>query len=183
MSTYLLNHNGNCKVSIVAVLVLAVFIGTTAILPPLKVKAQALVLTGNIMQPAGMPQATVCSIWTTDSDGDPKFKFDPGETVYIHWEADGMVSYMVIISSGGDSGYVDLPSSGVILFDPPFGSGVYEIRCREGEPIWIAIGTFFVIPELPFYSSLLTLATMFGVLFTMRKRHVSTRILVFKDPP
>ena len=127
---------------------------------------------GDLKYAYGRARATVCSVWTTDSDGDPKVKFDPGEIVYVNWEADGMVNMVVYAPDGVtvEQEWTNLPSSGVNTLVPSQGKGIYEIRCTGAKPTHIALGTFFLIPELPFYGSLLALATMLGTFFIMRKR-------------
>jgi len=116
----------------------------------------------------------VCNIWTTDADGDPSVKFDYGETVYVHWEADGMVNMAIYAPDGVniEQEWTSLPSSGVNSLAPSHGYGIYEIRCTGAEPMYIAIGTFFVIPELPLYGSLLALVTMLGTFLIIRKHRI-----------
>ena len=116
--------------------------------------------------------ATMCSVWTTDAKGNPKVKFSPKETVYIRWDANGMVNMTVYAPDGvtTDQKWTCLLSSGVFSFAPSHGMGTYEIDCTGAQPKPIAIGTFLVIPQLPFLGSLLTLVTMLAAVFITKKR-------------
>ena len=97
--------------------------------------------------------ATVCEVWSTDVDGNPEIEFDLGETVYIHWKADGEVDIVVYAPNGVtvDQEWQNQQSNGVVSFVPSHGSGIYTVECK-GSIRPIAVGTFrmHAVPELPF---------------------------------
>ena len=131
------------------------------IIPLVLILAFSLVLAVNIAHAA---TATVASVWTTDSSGDPKVLFDFGETIYIHWEADGTVNIKVEFEDGTtDGSWSDQPSEGEIAYDPTMGAGFYSIYCTGANAMLVAYGRVFVIPVLPFGTLMATL-TSFGAL-------------------
>ena len=119
--------------------------------------------------------ATYATLWTTDVSGNPKIKFEVGETVYIHWKADGTVNIRVYYQDGSNVFWVDdQPNEGSVTFTPSE-TGYYIVICTGAGPLpIIAGGTFFVIPELAFGTVTATIAGL-GSLglakLKRRKRH------------
>jgi len=96
--------------------------------------------------------ATYGSVWTTDTSDVNKIKFDPGETVRIHWKADGTVDIAVFKIGGGlEPGFpiLNQPQESHYDFVPSQGNGFYQIFVTGAAPWIIAYGTIFVIPQLP----------------------------------
>ncbi len=97
------------------------------------------------------PNATVGNVWTTDVNGNIKLQFNLGETVYVHWSANGIVNIVANGPSGfdqqwlGQSGNPGAP----ITYTPAQGVGYYSITCTGAETKMIAYGTIFVVPQLP----------------------------------
>jgi hypothetical protein len=88
-------------------------------------------------------------LWITDESMKPRFKFDVGETVYIHWKSDRSVDVRVFQPGGGI--VLDLqnqPEQGYVTFTPSK-CGFYLIVCGS-RLCFIAIGMIFVVPDLPF---------------------------------
>jgi len=93
--------------------------------------------------------ATYGTVWTTDGSGTPKITFNPGETIYIHWVANGNVNIRLSHKASGlDHEWLNQPPSGVIGHVPTKGTGYYTIECTGAQSKEIAVGTVFVIPEL-----------------------------------
>jgi hypothetical protein len=122
--------------------------------------------------------ATTAVVWTTDTAGNPKVEFNVGETVRIHWMADGTVDISVDKIAGGvEFGFplTDMPNTGTYDFTPSKGSGIYEIKVTGSNVVMISYGTFFVVPELPMGAILATVASFaaFAVVIA-KKRSVAT---------
>jgi len=120
--------------------------------------------------------ATYASVWTTDTSNVNKIKFDPGETVRIHWKADGTVN-IDVWKIGGDREFLisDQPEEGYYDFVPSQGNGFYQIWVTGASAgVTIAYGTFFVIPELPLgvLMAVVGCFAAFGALKFRRKRIV-----------
>jgi len=117
--------------------------------------------------------ATSCSVWTEDALGDHKVQFSLGEPVHINWLADPAGATVDITVEAPDGtpiwGKINQDTSGVEIITPAF-AGIYEIKITGAtSPIFIAVGTFNVVPEVPILGTLLTFGTMLGALF-LRKR-------------
>jgi len=116
---------------------------------------------------AGVPTATYGVVWTTDSGGNAKITFDFNEKVYIHWVSNGCVNIEVESESSTTYGpWFKTDTSGVIEFTPPE-VGYYRITCTGAQVIEIAIGRFFVVPDLPF-GTLMAAIACFGALGIIR---------------
>jgi len=117
--------------------------------------------------------ASAGMVWTLDADGEPEMDFVPGEKVYIHWKANGMINMTIIAPDGVsvEKEWVYLPCSGVNSFLPSHGRGIYEVSCTGAEVKIISVGSIFVIPEMPFLPSLLALVAMFSAVFVTKRVH------------
>jgi hypothetical protein len=93
--------------------------------------------------------ATVASVWTTNSTGAATVEYKAGETVYLHWKANGNVNITVFDpSSNVEQNWLNLDAFGDKSFVPSHGPGIYSIECRAcKQQKLIAYGTFLVIPE------------------------------------
>lgn len=117
--------------------------------------------------------ATTCNVWTTDKDGNLKgasTPFDLGETVYIHWTANGLINLTVYAPDGTtiDHSWTFLANS-TASFVPAHGTGIYTIVVPGVQGTWpIAVGTFNVIPQIPL-GTIMALGTMIGSVFFVRK--------------
>ena len=131
------------------------------IVPLIIILVLSLVLAVNVAYAA---TATAAIIWTADASEKPKLSFDFGETIYIHWEADGTVNIKVEFEDLTDDGiWLDQPSEGVVAYDPTKGAGLYSIYCTGANTMLVAYGRVFVIPVLPF-GTLMATVTSFGAL-------------------
>jgi hypothetical protein len=119
-------------------------------------------------------KATVGSVWTTDSSGNPRDTFNLDEMVYIHWSANGEVDITLSHDVNGlDNRWENQPSSGTIAYVPTQGAGYYTIECTGAPSRTIAVGTFFVIPELAF-GTVAALIASFGAFGLVKlKKHRS----------
>jgi len=104
--------------------------------------------------------ATVCTVWTTDVGGTPKGEFTAGETVYVHWNANGMVDMTVYAPDGVtvDQQWLGLGPSGTVSFVPSHGNGIYSIQCTGAPAVAIAVSTFLVVPEVPLGAAMAVVA-------------------------
>lgn len=108
------------------------------------------VLDSRALFDAALNCATVANVWTTDSAGNMKLIFDAGETVYLHWMANGNINLTVIYLADDsiDHYWLNLPESGVQSFVPANGAGYYGINataCVEQKRI--ACGSYLILPE------------------------------------
>jgi hypothetical protein len=88
-------------------------------------------------------------LWITDAFGNPKIKFEVGETVYIRWKSDRTVDICVFQPGGGIVlNLPGQPKEGCVTFIPNK-CGFYLIICGRNW-CFIAIGAIFVVPDLPF---------------------------------
>jgi hypothetical protein len=100
--------------------------------------------------------ATICNVTTTDSASNPKTDFNPGDTVYVHWTANGNINITVYYETApntyikdGES-WTNQASSGVVSFVPQHGAGYYEINCTGAAAKNIAVSSIQVVPEFIF---------------------------------
>jgi hypothetical protein len=120
--------------------------------------------------------ATSASIWTTDSIGNPKNQFNPGETVYIHWSVapPGSTVDIYIQNSGG----VTIATVGLTLdanTQQPqtwvtTTTGFYKVvavGAVNSVVYEIAVGTFFIVPESVF-GTILAVISGFAAFGTLR---------------
>jgi hypothetical protein len=128
------------------------------IIPIIVIFIFILVLSINI---ASAATATHATLVTTDADGNLKINFNPGETVYIRWSADGTVDITASKAGVTDQSWIGYSPSGVIAYTPTKGAGIYEIKCTGADSILIAYGTIFVIPELV-YGTISAIIVSFG---------------------
>jgi len=116
--------------------------------------------------------ATSCSVWTEDALGDHKIQFSLNEQVYIKWLASPASATVDITVKAPDGTPIledkNQPTSGVEIVTPAY-AGIYTIMITGATPLFIAVGTFNVIPEVPILGTLLTFGTMLGALF-LKKR-------------
>jgi len=95
--------------------------------------------------------ATYGTVWTTDTSDNVKIEFVAGETVKIHWSASGTVDITVTGPAGVELSQTDQPKSGTYNFLPKH-VGIYVIDVTGAPAHLIAVGTFFVIPVVPYGS-------------------------------
>ena len=113
-------------------------------------------------------KATYGSVWTTDASGISKIEFNLGETVYIHWNANGHVDITLSHDVNGlDMRWEDLDRSGTIPYVPTKGAGYYTIECTGAQAKKIAVGTIFIVPELVF-GTVAALIASFGAFGLMK---------------
>ncbi len=97
--------------------------------------------------------ATVANVWTTDVNGNVKLQFQLGETVYIHWTANGLVNIAASGPSGPDGNWIDQPAhptpAQIIAWVPTQGVGYYSVTCTGAQTKVVAYGTILVVPQIP----------------------------------
>jgi hypothetical protein len=129
-----------------------------------------LILAVAIATAYAAPTAQHATLYTTDINGNPKIQFNLGETVYIHWAADGTVDITVNYQDAtNDGSWTDQLATGVIPYVPSLGAGSYLISCTGASIILIAYGTIFVVPEVPI-GIIVALAGFFGAFGTFKLR-------------
>ena len=117
--------------------------------------------------------ATCCNVWTTDSGGTPKgvsTPFNLGETVYIHWDANGQINLTVYAPDGTTKDHEwSFLTNSTASFLPNHGNGIYTIVVPSSHTQWpIAVGGFETIPQLP-VGTIMGLGTMIVSVFFVRK--------------
>jgi hypothetical protein len=122
--------------------------------------------------------AKVASVWTTDIYNNPTQDFQLGQTVRIHWSADGTVD----IYAGKDgvqeswSPLIDEPNSGTYDFIPDLGTGVYWINVTGAPSYVIAYGTIYVVPDIPIGAITATVACFAAFGLFIAKKYGVLRI-------
>lgn len=114
--------------------------------------------------------AKSATLWTTDINGAAKTQFNLGETVYIHWLADGTIDIIAKYQDGSqDQQWPNQGISGIIQYVPGKGAGIYYILGTGAAPITIACGTILVIPEVQLGTLMAVTAFIAGFGFKIRK--------------
>lgn len=125
--------------------------------------------------------ATYAEVLTTDTSNISKITFNLGETVCLHWLADGIVNISVTKGGVPDPG-CQLTNVGGIAnseyiydFTPSLGTGIYEITVTSAQSITIAVGTLDVVPDAPIgaITAIVAIFAAFGV-FAWKKRGMPT---------
>ena len=145
---------------------------TRRIVPFVLVIVFAMMLTASVAYAPGVPTATYGVVWTTDKDGNAKITFDITETVYIHWAADGSVNIEVKSEIATYGPWFKTDTSGVMEFHPSE-VGYHRISCTGAQVFEIAVGRFFVIPDLPF-GTLMAAIACFGAFGAMKLKRKHT---------
>jgi hypothetical protein len=120
---------------------------------------------------ATVPRATVATLDIRDSTGAERVDFNFGETVYFNWTANGQVDINVYFDNGTLSqSWLSQPSTGQVSYVPPE-PGYYYVECTGARPRVLAVGTFLVIPDVPFGPILSIVASLaaFGIIMTRRR--------------
>ena len=118
--------------------------------------------------------AKTCNVSTTDLNGNPKgvtTPFNVNEIVYINWTANGQINMTVYQPDGitVDHAWTFLTNNSA-HYTPTHGTGIYTIVVPTfPAKQWpLAVGTFEVLPQIPF-GTILALVTMIGSVFIVHK--------------
>lgn len=115
--------------------------------------------------------ATAASVWTTDTSNSAKLTFNIGQTVCIHWNANGNVNITTYGPSGQDSQWLNYGNSGTKDWVPSQGVGVYYIVVTGAPRYWpIAVGSVSVIPEVPIGAAVIFAGMLGAFAMVARKK-------------
>jgi hypothetical protein len=118
-----------------------------------------LLLIGVLAMSAAVSLTRATTLWATvatfdvrNGAGQQTVNFNIGDTVHFNWTANGVVNitlyadpdYVNSISSWNFSG-----STGEVTWTPQT-TGIYEVDFTGARSRLIAVGTFFVVPYVPF---------------------------------
>ena len=94
--------------------------------------------------------ATAATLEILDSTGTQRVLFNPGETVYINWTANGFVNINVYFEEDADAlkTWSNQATTGQLTYDPPK-LGVYYVECTGAPKRTLAVGSFFAVPSTP----------------------------------
>jgi hypothetical protein len=121
------------------------------------------------------PWATVATLDIRNGAGQQTANFNTGEIVHFNWTANGMVN----ITLYADPDYVNPISSwnfsastGEATWTPQ-ATGLYEVDCTGARSRLIAVGTFFVVPYVPFgpILSIGACVAALGIVVMLRPRY------------
>lgn len=116
--------------------------------------------------------ATVATFDVRNGAGQQTVNFNTGETVHFNWTANGMVNITLYADPDYDnpiSSWNSSASTGEVTWTPQ-ATGIYEVDFTGARSRLIAVGTFFVVPDVPF-GPILSIGVCFAALgiVVMRK--------------
>ena len=121
------------------------------------------------------PTATTATLYILDSSGAARVGFNLGETVYFNWTADGTVDVKVYFDNDTlAQDWLSQANTGQVSFVPPE-PGYYYVQCTGARPRVLAVGTFFVVPDVPLGPILSIVASLAALSIIMLVRRPKYR--------